>query len=252
MGADDKQGSWWQTLPGVFTALGSLLATITGLIVAWENLKASPPPPAPQAVASTVLAMPVAPMKTATMPSVIGVSVGGAKLVLRSLGFTKIREVRKFSAAAPGTVIEQVPDPGTNLPLDQLVSLFVPANEAKDEAKPHLAREETQNLRSAAITSPVEEVQTGLSPLDLKGKWIVRNEAFDSTALVFAEDHRVLWYKSTTVVPIGMWHLDNGQMRMKLNADSPFPRALRVSSAGPNSLVARGDDGAVYDIARLR
>ncbi|MGO9266905.1 MAG: PASTA domain-containing protein [Candidatus Binataceae bacterium] len=245
MGADDKQGSWWQTLPGVVTALGSLLAAITGLIVAWENLKAGTPPPAPQTVASTVLATPVAPMKTATIPSVIGVSAGGAKLVLKSLGFTNIHEVRKFSTAKRGTVIEQVPSPGTNLPLDQLVSLFVPADEAKDQAKPPVAREE-------ALTSPVEQAQPGLNPRDLRGKWIVRNEAFDSTALVFAEDHRVLWYKATTVVPIGMWHLDNGQMRMKLNADSPFPKAMRVSSAGPNGLVAKGDDGTVYDIARLR
>ena len=80
--------------------------------------------PTPNA-ASTVSGTPVVPMKTATLPSVTGVPLADARQVLSSLGFTDICEVRKFSTAVPGTVIEQVPNPGTNLPFDQLVNLMV-------------------------------------------------------------------------------------------------------------------------------
>lgn len=117
MGADDKQGSWWQTVPGVITGVGTLLGALTGLIIALNQAGVLHGPSAAPTAASTVSATTVAPMKTATLPSVTGVPLADAEQVLRSLGFTDIREVRKFSAAVPGTVIEQVPNPGTNLPL---------------------------------------------------------------------------------------------------------------------------------------
>jgi len=128
MAADDKQGSWWQTVPGVITAVATLLGALTGLIIALNQaglLRGSSPAtkrPLPES------RMVEKPAQTATLPSVTGVPVADAKQVLRSLGFTYIREVRKFSAAVPGTVIEQVPNPGTNLPVDQLVNLMVAAH----------------------------------------------------------------------------------------------------------------------------
>lgn len=125
MAADDKQVSWWQTVPGVITGVGTLLGALTGLIIALNQAGVLRGPSAVPTAASTVSTPPVAPMKTATLPSVTGVPLADARQVLRSLGFTDIRAVRKFSGAVPGTVIEQVPNPRTNLPLDQLVNLMV-------------------------------------------------------------------------------------------------------------------------------
>jgi len=128
MAADDKQTSWWQTVPGVITAVATLLGALTGLVIALNQAGllrgSSPSTKQPQPESSMV----ENPARTARLPSVTGVPVVEAKQVLRSLGFTYVREVRKFSTAVPGTVIEQVPNPGTNLPVDQLVNLMVAAH----------------------------------------------------------------------------------------------------------------------------
>ena len=79
--------------------------------------------PVASAAASTVSLTPIAP-KIVTVPNVMGVPLNDAGQVLNSLGFTDIRAVRKFSAM-PGTVIEQVPNEATDLPVDQLVKLMI-------------------------------------------------------------------------------------------------------------------------------
>lgn len=50
MADDGPRGSWWQTLPGVLTAVAGVLSAVTGLVVA---LRDSPerPPPGPSGVA---------------------------------------------------------------------------------------------------------------------------------------------------------------------------------------------------------
>jgi len=248
MGADDKQGSWWQTVPGVLTAVGTVIAALTGLIVALKQVPSQPTAP------PAVLATPLVPIKNATIPSVIGLSLAEAALVLKSLGFTSIHPVRKFSAAVPGTVIEQVPNAGTELPLDKPVKLFVAANEGEGQAKTPISNEQTKGPRKATSTSPVKPAQPVLARLDLEGKWNVTNQvsAGAPICLVFAKDHRILWYKPSTVLPIGVWmYLDDGQVLMKLNGTSPFPQSMRLAPFGRNTLVAKGSDGTVFEMARL-
>jgi hypothetical protein len=81
------------------------------------------------------VATPVPP-KTVTLPSVIGVPFADARRALRSLGFTDIRTVPRFSKEAPGTIVEQVPQPGASLPLDQLISLMVAKSPSAPSAQP--------------------------------------------------------------------------------------------------------------------
>jgi hypothetical protein len=85
--ADDKQGSWWQTLPGVITGLAALVGAVGGVlgILYQAGLLhgSSPTPTARPTISATSV-----PPKTATVPSVIGVPLGDARQVLRSLGFT--------------------------------------------------------------------------------------------------------------------------------------------------------------------
>jgi hypothetical protein len=136
MAADDKQGSWWQTFPGIITAFGTLLGALAALIVALNQTGLLHGPSSPPSIASTVSLTPIAP-KIVTLPSVIGVPSKDAREVLRSLGFTDIREVRKFSAEKiPGTVIEQVPKPGSDLPVDQFVNLMIAEREALSSPGP--------------------------------------------------------------------------------------------------------------------
>jgi hypothetical protein len=122
--AEDKQSSWWQTVPGILTAVGSLLAAVTGLIIALNQAGLlHGPSPMPSASPSAVVLPENA--RTVTLPSLIGVPLNAARLVLRSLGFADISTGLEFSDAAPGTVIEQDPAPGTNLPVNRMVKLEV-------------------------------------------------------------------------------------------------------------------------------
>ena len=129
MAEDDKQGSWWQTFPGIITAFGTLLGALAVLIVALNQPGLLHGPSSPPSATSTVSLTPIAP-KIVTLPSVIGVPFNDAREVLRSQGFTDIRAVRKFAPAKiPGTVIEQVPKPGSDLPVNQLVNLMIAERE---------------------------------------------------------------------------------------------------------------------------
>lgn len=125
MAADDKQGSWWQTVPGIITGLATLLGTLTALIIAVNNLWVQHHPPMTPTASSTLSAMPVAPR--ATLPIVTGVRLKDAEELLRELGFTHVGSRRRSSTAVPGTVIEEFPNPGTIVPLDQHVILVVAA-----------------------------------------------------------------------------------------------------------------------------
>jgi hypothetical protein len=136
MAEDEKQGSWWQTFPGIITAFGTLLGALAALIVALNQTGLLHGPSSPPSAASTISLTPIAP-KVVTLPSVIGVPFNDAREVLRSLGFTDIRAVRKFSAEKiPGTVIEQVPRPGSDLPVNQLVDLMIAEREALSSPGP--------------------------------------------------------------------------------------------------------------------
>jgi hypothetical protein len=136
MAEDDKQGSWWQTFPGIITAFGTLLGALAALIVALNQTGLLHGPSSPPSAISTVSLTPIAP-KIVTLPSVIGVPFNDAREVLRSQGFTDIRAVRKFAPAKiPGTVIEQVPKPGSDLPVDQLVNLMIAQREALSSPGP--------------------------------------------------------------------------------------------------------------------
>ena len=129
MAADDKQGSWWQTFPGIITAFGTLLGALAALIVALNQAGLLHGPSSPPSAAASVSLTPIAP-KIVTVPSVIGVPFNDAREVLRSLGFTDIRAVRKFAPLKiPGTVIEQVPKAGSDLSVDQLVNLMIAQRE---------------------------------------------------------------------------------------------------------------------------
>jgi beta-lactam-binding protein with PASTA domain len=108
MAADDKQESWWQTVPSVIKGLVALLGALTGLIIAVNQWRGCAP-------------------TTATLPSVTGVRLKDAEELLRGLGFTHVGSRRKSSTAVPGTVIEQFPNPGTTVRLDQHVILMVAA-----------------------------------------------------------------------------------------------------------------------------
>jgi hypothetical protein len=154
MPPEDKQGSWWQTVPGVITAVGSLLVAVTGLIIAL-NQAGLLHGPLPTAI-PTAIPPPANNGPVKTLPSVVGVPLADARQVLKSQGFTDIHAVRKFSAAMPGTVIEQVPKPGTDLPLGQPVDLMIAAR--PPSTPPSLPRQlGAPNGRSADLISGVWE-----------------------------------------------------------------------------------------------
>jgi hypothetical protein len=55
MTEEPKQQSWWQTLPGILTAIGAVLTAVTGLIVALQQDGQSKVTPVAQPPISTVL-----------------------------------------------------------------------------------------------------------------------------------------------------------------------------------------------------
>ena len=122
MSVDEKQGSWWQTIPGVISAVAALIGSLGVLLATLHQLGVFPYGP-PSTLVASPTSVPTNP--TARLPDVTGMPFAEASRVLRSLGFADIRKVPRFSAGTGGTVIEQVPKPETDLPLDQLVNLTV-------------------------------------------------------------------------------------------------------------------------------
>jgi len=74
MAEEGKQQSWWQTLPGVFTAIGAFLSAVTGLIVVLrhdDQPKTTPvTAPAAPAVTQQAQAPPQKTERQATKPEV--------------------------------------------------------------------------------------------------------------------------------------------------------------------------------------
>lgn len=134
MAADEKPGSWWQTIPGIITGVATLLGSLAVLLTALNQMGVFHGSSSTPTASPSPAMVPAKP--TATLPSVTGVPFADARRVLRSLGFTNIRTIPKFSGETPGIVIEQVPNPGTDLPLDQLVSLMVAEHAPSQSSQP--------------------------------------------------------------------------------------------------------------------
>ena len=58
MPEEPKQQSWWQTLPGIITAIGAVLTAVTGLIVALRHDDQSKATPAPVTTIASVTPQP--------------------------------------------------------------------------------------------------------------------------------------------------------------------------------------------------